>query len=113
MGPKAACSILTALDPNRLAAAIHKGDARAISSAKGVGIKIAQKIILELSGKLAGAGVSAAYTHGGGAADGDAMDALLVLGYRREEAAEALRGLDPALSLEQKIAEALKRLSVI
>ncbi len=111
VGPKAAVSILTALDPQRLAAAVSAGDARAISSAKGVGLKIAQKIILELGGKLADAHVPA-----GGAyrpEDAGAMDALLVLGYRREEAAKALAGLDPSLGLEEKISEALKRLSVI
>lgn len=115
VGPKAACSILTGMDAATLSAAIAAGDARAVSRAQGVGLKTAQKIILELSGKLASAGFTAS-AEGGAlpqAADADAMDALLVLGYSRAEATAALKGLDARLSLEEKISEALKRLSVM
>ncbi len=114
VGPKAACSILTGLNVNQLAAAINAGDAKAISRAQGIGLKTAQKIILELGGKIAKSGISGTVE---GAvptvADSGAMDALLVLGYSRAEAAAALKGVDSTLSLEEKIAEALKRLSII
>lgn len=115
VGPKAACSILTGLDVNSLVAAISAGDAKTISRAQGIGLKTAQKIILELGGKIAKTGISASegVSVSSAPADSDAMDALLVLGYGRAEAAAALKGLNPALSLEEKIAEALKRLSII
>lgn len=113
VGPKAACSMLTGMDTATLSAAIAAGDAKAVSRAQGVGLKTAQKVILELSGKLAAAGVSATESGGAAVVDGDAMDALLVLGYSRAEAAAALKGLDARLSLEEKISEALKRLSIM
>ncbi len=117
VGPKAACAVLTGLSPAALASAVNAGDAKAISRAQGVGLKTAQKIILELGGKVqrlgvTGADISDAPVAGGGA-DGDALDALLVLGYRRDEATAALKGVPANLSLEEKISEALKRLSWI
>lgn len=117
VGPKAACAVLTGLSPEQLVSAVNAGDARAISRAQGIGLKTAQKIILELGGKIAKLGVptveGAAAPEMGGAADADAMDALMVLGYRRDEAMGALKGLPAGLSLEEKIGEALKRLSRI
>lgn len=115
VGPKAAGAILSALTVQNLTAAINAGDAKAISRAQGIGLKTAQKVILELSGKLKGFGDSGddAPYESPAVADGDAMDALMVLGYRRDEAAAALKGLPAALPLEEKIGEALKRLSRI
>lgn len=115
VGPKAACAVLTGLTPARLASAVNAGDAKAISRAQGIGLKTAQKIILELGGKIAKLGTSGADIEDAPAAgaDSDALDALLVLGYRRDEAAAALKGVNPSLSLEEKISEALKRLSWI
>lgn len=117
VGPKAACSVLTGLSPEQLVSAVNAGDARAISRAQGVGLKTAQKIILELGGKIAKLGVSGADAAmpatSVASVDSDAMDALMVLGYRRDEALAALKGLPAELSLEEKIGEALKRLSRI
>ena len=117
VGPKAACSVLTGLSPDSLVSAVNAGDARAISRAQGIGLKTAQKIILELGGKIAKLGIEgseeSASTPSAGVADSDAMDALMVLGYRRDEAMGALKGLPATLSLEEKIGEALKRLSRI
>lgn len=112
VGPKAAGAILSAMTAESLTAAVNAGDAKAISRAQGIGLKTAQKIILELSGKLThiegGAPVAEASY-----ADGDAMDALIVLGFRRDEAAAALKGLPTSMPLEEKIGEALKRLNRI
>lgn len=117
VGPKAACAVLTGLAPAALVSAVNAGDAKAISRAQGIGLKTAQKIILELGGKLSRLGISVGDSASAPAAvagaDSDAMDALLVLGYRRDEAAAALKGVPAGLSLEDKISEALKRLSWI
>lgn len=53
VGPKAALSVLSTLPADRLAVCVAAGDAKAIASAPGVGLKTAQKIILELKDKLA------------------------------------------------------------
>lgn len=116
VGPKAAASILTGLTVQSLVSAINAGDAKAISRAQGIGLKTAQKVILELSGKLkgfAGGEDDGGVYESSVGADGDAMDALLVMGYRRDEAMAALKGLPAAMPLEEKIGEALRRLNRI
>ena len=82
---------------------------------QGLGLKTAQKIILELKDKLAKEFSSAEPLPDGlpaGEANdaSDAVNALLVLGYSRAQALGALKGLDPALPLEIRIREALKKL---
>ena len=49
IGPKAAISILSALAPEELAMCVLSGDAKSITAAQGIGMKGAQKIILELT----------------------------------------------------------------
>lgn len=53
VGPKAALAVLSVLTSNELGAAVEKGDHKAVSRANGIGPKIAQRICLELKGKLA------------------------------------------------------------
>ncbi|AKV55248.1 Holliday junction DNA helicase ruvA [Bifidobacterium actinocoloniiforme DSM 22766] len=52
IGPRVAISLLSSLTPDQLAQAVSQGDAAALSRAPGLGKKGAQKIILELSGKM-------------------------------------------------------------
>ncbi len=115
VGPKAAVSVLSTLPADKLAFCVASGDAKAIASSPGVGLKTAQKIILELKDKLAKEFPSAEPLPDGlpaGEANdaSDAVNALLVLGYSRAQALGALKGLDPALPLEIRIREALKKL---
>lgn len=115
VGPKAALSVLSTLPADRLAVCVAAGDAKAIASAPGVGLKTAQKIILELKDKLAKEFASGEPLPDGVPCDGaddasDAVNALVVLGYSCAQALGALKGLDPALPLEIRIREALKKL---
>ena len=117
VGAKFALSILSLMTPSRLAMAIGAGDAKAISKAQGVGPKIAQRIILELKDKMAKQ--IAVDTDTGevlteepaGDNRSDAIDTLIVLGYKRGEAVAALKGIDPKLPLEDVIRLALKKLA--
>lgn len=121
VGPKAAMSILSLLTPEKFALAVCTDDKKTISKANGVGPKTAARIILELKDKLtketslqgidlrASAGNAAAHTAPHSALN-DAIDALMVLGYSRAEAMDALRGVDPNTSLEELIRLALKKL---
>ena len=117
VGAKFALSILSLMTPSRLAMAIGAGDAKAISKAQGVGPKIAQRIILELKDKMAKQ--IAVDTDTGeviteeiaGDNRSDAIDTLIVLGYKRAEAVAALKGIDPKLPLEDVIRLALKKLA--
>ena len=112
VGPKAAMSVLSLYSPSALAAAVAKQDVKLISRAPGVGAKTAQRIILELSGKLAVGepGVAAhAQTKKRSPAMAEAQEALIVLGYSRAEAQSALSAIEGA---ESKTTEELIRLAL-
>ena len=114
IGPKVAISILSVLDPEELAMCVLAGDARALTAAPGLGMKGAQKILLELKDKIAKSAVSAtapaAPVSSGAAGDvTEAVNALIVLGYQPQVAASAVRGVaDQAKDLQDLIRLALK-----
>ncbi len=118
VGPKAAIAILSILTPEQFAAAVCSGDTKALGRASGVGAKTAARIVLELKDKLAkefgSEPAASALSAAGSVTTGklsDAVNALLVLGYSRAEATEALKQVDTAsLTLEATITAALKRL---
>ena len=117
VGPKAALSILSAVTPETLALAVMSGNEKALTSAQGVGKKIAQRVILELTDKLAKQSElpdftpSAAVSSGGSAALNDALTGLAVLGYGTAEINAALKNTDVAgLSAEEIIKAVLKQM---
>lgn len=117
VGPKAALAILSSTTPEGLAMAVVTGDEKALTVAQGIGKKTAQRIILELKDKLAGAQqtgdfVPAALSASpGGGKTVEAAQALSVLGYNQNDIAAAMKGLDAdALTLEELIRQALKRM---
>ncbi len=113
VGPKAALAILSEMDPQRFALAAATGDAKALTKAKGIGAKTAQRIILELKDKLAGETISlrgaesVSLRPSSGSAAEEAVTALQVLGYTEAEAAGAVAPLDKSLSVEELIKKAL------
>ena len=106
IGPKGALSILSVLDADSLRFAIISGDAKAIAKAPGVGAKTAERLILELKGKLDinDAMINreiAAYGAGSaGTAVGDtpqkreAVEALVSLGYNQSESLKAVNSIE-------------------
>lgn len=116
VGPKAALAVLSVLSPDAFVAAVASQDARAISAAQGVGLKSAQKIILELKDKLTDWGTVIEDSSAGNdtpQAGNDmfkeAVNALVVLGYSRQEAMTAIRKASGA-TLEELIRSALTKL---
>ncbi|MBR4288606.1 MAG: Holliday junction branch migration protein RuvA [Clostridia bacterium] len=113
IGPKAAISILSALDPEELTMCVLSGDAKALTAAQGIGMKGAQKIILELKDKV-GKTNTASVPIGGSAVSqnsdlAEAVNALVVLGYQPQTAASAVRAVaDKANGLQDLIRLALK-----
>ena len=115
VGAKAAMAILSVLDPNALTQAIVAGDKAMVARADGVGPKIAQRVVNELSekiGKIPSLGGTALGADNSGAApesaeaatQQDAVSALVNLGYGRSEAHAAVvraqrAGADANLSL--------------
>ncbi|MBR2615266.1 MAG: Holliday junction branch migration protein RuvA [Clostridia bacterium] len=119
IGPKVAISILSALTPEELSMCVLAGDAKALTVAQGLGMKGAQKIILELKDKIAKTAVSGASATPVGAASAPASDiteavnALVVLGYQPQVAASAVRAVaDRASDLQDLIRLALKSMGV-
>ena len=119
VGPKAAIAILSALTPDSLALAVAGDDAKSISAAQGIGAKIANRIILELKGKIDSIPVSSGSLGNIAAvkksalsyAGEDAVNALVMLGYSKSEAGIAVGKLDGNLSTEEMIKQALALLA--
>ena len=118
VGPKAALALLSALTPESLTLAILAEDEKTLTSARGVGKKMAQRIILELKDKLAGqtteldfSSDSAPSTSANAVSGGKAevFAALAALGYSQADAAAALRGVDlESMSVQDGIRYALR-----
>lgn len=89
VGPKLAIAILGGMTAERLALSVASGDVAALCALKGVGKKTAERIVLELKGKIACEGASV-----GASAplpDENAVLALVGLGYQRQEAEAAVK----------------------
>ena len=121
VGPKAAISILSQLTPNRLVTAICADDKKAIAAANGIGPKTAARIILELKDKLKKVRFApdaanffpeeSAPAESASSKRSDALDALMALGYSRNEATAVLKTIDvDALALDDIIRLALKKI---
>ena len=116
VGPKAAMAILSALSVESFVAACAQNDAKAISRANGVGLKTAQKIILELKDKVAkgfemSGDVLESLTpsttgYVPSSVSSEAVDALCVLGYTNAEATKAVKACSGA-TVEDIIRQAL------
>ncbi len=128
IGAKASMAILGALGPDGVSRAITLGDWNAIKAAKGVGPKTAQKVVIELKDKAPGvmamggtlaqatgeAEVQVIETPGGadGAAQAEALSALVNLGYAHGDAASAVaRAADTESETPTLIRAALKLLA--
>lgn len=115
VGPKAALSILSELSPEDVALSAAAGDAKRFTRANGVGVKLAQRIVLELKDKVKGLSFPGGgwedVEPGGPSAAGNAAqaaEALVTLGYTPSEAAAAVARLDSQLPAEELIRLALK-----
>src|SRR5438445_9689960 len=109
VGPKAAMALLMTSRPADIAAAIASGDAAALARAPGVGKKTAERLIVDLRGRI-GRGGGADGAAGPAPLDDDSQAALVALGYTPAEAATALHGV-PAkgrASTEERLAAALR-----
>lgn len=114
VGPKAALAILSTLTPNQLVLAVMTNDAKALTKANGVGSKMAQRVILELSGKLKNSEIlpdeSIPETVTLDTSAVEAVSALTVLGYSQAEAKKAVSKVDPTLGVEEIVRKALAHL---
>lgn len=105
VGPKSALGILGLAPMETLRRAIASGDHLYLTKMSGIGKKTAEKIIVELRDKLGAMEGAVTSSH-----DADALDALMSLGYSRDEAREALRKIGDEGDVKSRISQALKQL---
>lgn len=112
IGPKAANSILSIMTVTELAVALVSEDASAISRAKGVGKKIALRLILELKEKVDNNELTGAYknitTPQTSSIAQEALAALMALGFSSMEASRAVSSVESYTTVEELITAALK-----
>ena len=121
VGPKLGIAVLSSMSGDDFAAAVATADVKRLSAVKGLGKKTAEKIVLELHGKIsaaevisAGGGELGGYAGGGedrlSASDEDAVSALMGLGYNRADSVRAVRRAHDggARSTEEVIMAALR-----
>jgi Holliday junction DNA helicase RuvA len=104
VGARTALAVLSGMSVGDLAQAVALQDAQALIKVPGIGKKTAERLLLELKGKLADAKPSAV-----GA--GDVLNALIGLGYSEKEALAAVKGLPPGIAVTDGIRAALKALA--
>ena len=105
IGPKGAVAILSVLTPRQLVKAVAENDYKAIARANGVGAKMAQKVVLELKGKLDKTALDEMSEKESSEEYSDpvyieALQALIALGYQQNEAKQALTGISASTSRE-------------
>lgn len=121
IGPKGGLGILSALTPDDLRFAVASNDVKAIQAAPGIGKKTAEKLILELKDKLkledalehigeASAVPERGTSDASGAVTGEAVQALVALGYGNTEALKAVRQVEitEEMNVEEVLRQALK-----
>jgi Holliday junction DNA helicase RuvA len=106
LGPAKAIAILSSVSPEALARAIEDEDVAFLRNIKGIGEKIAHRLIVELKGKLPSA---AGKDAGDSSTSKDAVGALVTLGYDRRQAEEAVRKALKDLKGEAPVEEVIKR----
>ena len=111
VGPKVAMSVLDIGSANDVRASIASGDVKRLQTAKGVGKRAAEQIVVELRDKVGLIATDSAediVTRGGIDAQDEAAMALMSLGYNEVDAMLALKHIDPSLSTEDRVKQALK-----
>lgn len=111
VGPKAALSILSLGDSETVRNAVANGNAAFITKASGVGKRIAERVVVDLTDKVGLAirtnvnqvGESQQIAH-----SDEALEALMALGYTLNDATRALEGISTDLSTADRVTQALR-----
>lgn len=111
VGARTALAVLSGMSVADLAHAVAAQETGRLVKVPGIGKKTAERLLLELKGRLAEPlpGATAFAPQGGDAAD--ILNALLALGYSEKEASAAIKGLVPGLGVAEGIRAALKALA--
>ena len=110
IGPRIALAILSGMKAEDVVAAVENQQSSLLTRIPGIGKKTAERLVLELKGKLLGL-VPTGLQTATSSATNDVLSALIALGYSDKEAQAAVKGLDPDTSVSEGIRLALKQLS--
>jgi len=109
VGPKAALAILSVGDSEQVRNAIANSDSAYITQACGVGKRIAERVIVDLSDKV---GLAVQITRNtkshGRIVNDEALEALIALGYNLNDATRALDGIPTELPTAERVTKALR-----
>lgn len=111
VGPKVALAVLDIGSDDYVRAAIASGEVKTLQTAKGVGKRAAEQIVVELRDKIgvaAGSGAEDIVGRSGVSQSDEAVQALVALGYQETDAMLALQNVDKTLSTEDRIKQALQ-----
>ncbi|HIZ88154.1 MAG TPA: Holliday junction branch migration protein RuvA [Candidatus Coprenecus pullistercoris] len=113
IGPNTARMVLSSLTPDEISAAVASGDVNRIKAVKGIGLKTAQKVIIELKDKIAKGSSQQIDLSGSGTGTdtAEACSALIMLGFTKNAVEKTVASIvrkEPGLSLEDIIKKALK-----
>ena len=108
VGPRTALALLSGLSVDELARAVSLQESGRIVKVPGIGKKTAERLLLELKGKLGDA--IAVPTSVVAGAQADILQALLALGYNDRDAAAAVKALPPEVAVSEGIRLALRKL---
>lgn len=114
IGPNTARMVLSSLTADEVSTAVISGDVNRIKGVKGIGLKTAQKVIIELKDKISKGGAELDLSGGiVGANTSEACSALVMLGFTKNAVEKIVASIvkkEPGLSLEDIIKKALKML---
>ncbi len=111
VGPRVAMAVLNIGSSEQVRQAIAGGDTRLLQTAKGVGRRAAEQIVVELRDKvglITSSTAEAIVNRAGDDGSDEAVEALTALGYTLYDAMAALTGVDQTLSTEERVTLALK-----
>ncbi|MGE0873265.1 MAG: Holliday junction branch migration protein RuvA [Burkholderiales bacterium] len=110
VGARTALSVLSGLSVAELAQSVTMQDTARLTKVPGIGKKTAERLLLELKGRLADTLPGAGEARAAGSA-ADILNALLALGYSDREALAAVKSLAPGIAVAEGIRAALKSLA--
>jgi Holliday junction DNA helicase RuvA len=110
VGPRTALAVLSGMSVTDLTQAVALQESARLLKVPGIGKKTAERLLLELKGKLAPALPAAAGSAATVDSGADIVRALIALGYSEREAQAALRGLAPDVTVSEGIRQALRQL---
>jgi Holliday junction DNA helicase RuvA len=111
VGARTALSVLSGMSVDELAQAVVLQEASRLTKVPGIGKKTAERLLLELKGKLTAEAGTVRPLGAGSGAGNDVLNALLALGYNEREALFAVKDLSPDLPVGDAIRQALRSLS--